>query len=698
MKSDPQPLLPATLLVLALATFTLTSLQAGPLEDALDGGVGTYSTPNASDAAWTTSFGSAESGFVNPGQSSEISVDVTGPGIVSFYWRINASPLGMPPNEVTAFSGIDFDAIGPIASFFAPESLRVAPGSQTVRWTYFQRQSFLGPYDESARLDFVFYYPQQKSVASDAGTNRQFGSAAAIAGNLAVVGAGTAPGAAPSSGAAYLIDVSDMSNPVERAKLTAEDGETDDFFGRSVALCGDLILIGASGGESAYLFDAGNPDSPMQLSRLTVADGSGFGTSVALCGNLAVVGSPYEDGGRGAAYVFDVSDPADPRLVSRLSAGDGNISDTFGISVAVSGTTVLIGSPQHNVGADPDAGSAYLFSLADPSRPLETAKLTASVPMEDETFGSSVALEGERALVGAEAGMGAAYLFDISDPANPAERARIVDSDPETGDLFGARVSLSGDVALIASPGDDPTLVTEPDAGSVHLFDISDPAAPVERAEFTAHDLGDGDFYGFAAGVWGSRAVIGAPGQSTRTGGAYFPSLASHASDISEALPIRKTIGPEGGSYPIRVNAIGAWNAQSNAGFAVLDETSGSRNGSVLVTVSKNRATSPRQATITVAGVPHLLTQEAGPVPPRIVGPKRVTTGGRAARVSLRVRAGLPVTMRVRASGGARARVRGNNPYRITVKKIGRRVTRVRAIAKDTENRSARSTIRVIRR
>src|SRR5262249_37417000 len=152
------------------------------------------------------------------------------------------------------------------------------------------------------------------------------------------------------------------------------DGATNDFFGRSVALNGDTVVVGASGDTfgagtnqgSAYVF-ARSGAVWTQQQKLFANDGAAvdqFGLSVALSGDTALVGAPFADVGanvdQGAAYVFVIRSN---NLVQQqqLAANDGASGDNFGFSVAVSGDTVVVGVLNDDIGANEDQGSAYVF-------------------------------------------------------------------------------------------------------------------------------------------------------------------------------------------------------------------------------------------------------------------------------------------------------------------------------------------------
>jgi len=101
-----------------------------------------------------------------------------------------------------------------------------------------------------------------------------------------------------------------------------------------------------------------------ELHKLTASDaaaGDNFGASVAISGSTAIVGARYDDDS-GSAYLFDV---ATGGQLFKLTASDAAAGDVFGVSVAISGATALVGA-RWDDDAGTDSGSAYLFCLFPP--------------------------------------------------------------------------------------------------------------------------------------------------------------------------------------------------------------------------------------------------------------------------------------------------------------------------------------------
>jgi len=323
-------------------------------------------------------------------------------------------------------------------------------------------------------------WSQRAKLTVDDDSMDAFGWSVAVSddGTTAVIGSHRRKDSDPEPDSAYVFDFSGGSWSQE-AKLTADDGDSKDEFGNSVAVSGDgtTALVGAVGDEdpngedagSAYVFDVSG-GSWNQQAKLTADDGDSkdeFGNSVALSadGTTAVIGT-HRDGDpngdrAGSAYVFDSSGRSWSQQ-AKLVADDGDSKDRFGFSVAVSddGTTALLGTIWDEDPNGDRAGSAYVFDSSGGSW-SQQAKLVADDGGIKDTFGVSVALsdDGNTALIGAprtfdtnSRGQGSAYVFETAGESWSQQATLPLDNDE--GDRFGVSVALSGNdtTALIGDP------------------------------------------------------------------------------------------------------------------------------------------------------------------------------------------------------------------------------------------------------
>ena len=252
---------------------------------------------------------------------------------------------------------------------------------------------------------------------------------------------------------------------VEDLKLLATDGDSFDSFGAAVSASSGRIAIGANFDEdngansgAVYIFERGGAQW-VETAKLLAGDGAEgdfFGTSLALSGDRLVVGANNKDTDVGvdvgAAYVFEFDGAQ--WVETRLAPSDGAAFDRFGKSVAISENRVVAGAVDHDANG-PESGAAYVFEF-DGAQWVETAKLVASNGEGNDRFGWSAALVGDRVVIGAVFGdnddgasTGAAYVFEF-DGAQWVE-TRLAPSDGEELDQFGATVSLHSDRVAVGS-------------------------------------------------------------------------------------------------------------------------------------------------------------------------------------------------------------------------------------------------------
>tara|TARA_R110002111_G_scaffold108858_1_gene167614 strand:- start:602 stop:1858 length:1257 start_codon:yes stop_codon:yes gene_type:complete len=197
---------------------------------------------------------------------------------------------------------------------------------------------------------------------NDPGLGDKFGTSVAMSGNTAIIGASLDDGVHTDSGSAYVFDVTTGN---QLLKLTASDPSERQEFGHSVAISGNIAVVGARDSYSnngyAYIFDISTGNELFKLASPYAENGNYFGWTVATNGDVAIVGALYDDrntDGAGRAYVYDTSTGD---LLYELSASDRAPVDQFGMSMAISGDTVIIGASTDDDAGD-KSGSAYVFN------------------------------------------------------------------------------------------------------------------------------------------------------------------------------------------------------------------------------------------------------------------------------------------------------------------------------------------------
>jgi hypothetical protein len=304
-------------------------------------------------------------------------------------------------------------------------------------------------------------WPGQKLVAGHGATGDQFALSVALDGDVAVAGAPYASvGGEALAGTAYVFTRVDGVWQ-EAAELHADDGVAGDYFGWSVAVRGDVIMVGTSpytfggnfGAGAVYVFVRDgmqwNPVQKLMADGGTAADG--FGSAIALDDDTALVGAWHASNYQGAAYVFTAS--AGHWIQSQvLTASDGVATDVFANALALDGDQALVGAPYATVDGNEYQGAAYAFVRSDGVW-SETGKLSAADPGPGAYFGYSVALDDSHALVGvygANAGRGAGALF--ARDADGWQPVQLLEADDgAVGDQFGMAVALADGVAVVGA-------------------------------------------------------------------------------------------------------------------------------------------------------------------------------------------------------------------------------------------------------
>lgn len=244
-----------------------------------------------------------------------------------------------------------------------------------------------------------------------------FGHSVAIDGNIVVVGAPFDDENGFHSGAAYVFNAVDGT---QLYKLLPKDIREDNWFGYSVAISGDTIVVGANldddsgqNSGSVYVFNASDGQMRYKLLPEDGMEYDFFGEAVAVSGNTLVVGAPYKATNGADSGIACVYKAVDATPVHKLFPEDGAAGDSFGSSVAVDGDVIVVGSPYSDAGGH-DSGAAYAFSAEDGS---QLYKMLPQDGFAGDVFGAAVAAQDGIIVVGASMDAdgsietGSAYIF-----------------------------------------------------------------------------------------------------------------------------------------------------------------------------------------------------------------------------------------------------------------------------------------------
>ena len=369
-----------------------------------------------------------------------------------------------------------------------------------------------------------------KLFPSDANASDSFGISVAIDGNIAIVGAYLNDSRGTDCGAAYVYEFSG-SQWIQKQKLVPSDGAAGDKFARSVAIRGNTIVVGSYYDDnkgSAYVFSnsGGVWTQKQKIVAPDAAIGDKFGCSVAIDNNTIVVGAYGDDIQTGSASVF-VLNGSSWVFQQKITASDAQSGDNFGYSVAIDNNTILIGAMNDDHSGNTDAGSAYLYKRQDTTW-IEQTILRASDSGPAQHFGYSVAIDGNSAVVGAYEGNG-----DVVLGAGAAYVfAKINNNWVEQQKLFDANDPCYGDdFGFAVAIKNDKILVGCPldfvdgnETGSVFEFTHTG-TNWVQTDRFAAGDANTNDRFGASLALSGRHTIIGAPNNinnNKSTGAAYM--------------------------------------------------------------------------------------------------------------------------------------------------------------------------------
>ena len=240
--------------------------------------------------------------------------------------------------------------------------------------------------------------------------------------------------------------------------LTADDAEPYEYFGYSVGIFGNTVVVGAYGGKTsdtgaAYVFTRSGTTWTQQqkLTASDAANGDKFGFSVSIYDETIVVGASDKNSNTGAAYVFTRSETTWTQQ-QKLTASDAELDDNFGYSVTLCEDTVVVGAPFEDTGGT-SAGAVYIYTrVAGTWTEYGTIFRGAA---GGDNYGISVSLYDDTLVVGASGSLnnqGSVYPL-TRNGSTWTQHTALVASSPFNDDSFGRGVSVFLNTVYITAPG-----------------------------------------------------------------------------------------------------------------------------------------------------------------------------------------------------------------------------------------------------
>lgn len=299
-------------------------------------------------------------------------------------------------------------------------------------------------------------------------------------------------------------------------------------------LCG-LTGCGASGGSESIEHVASEGAalaSSQELQKLYAGDGVAldtFGSKIATDGTTLVIGARFADFtgvDNGAVYVYTRTGNT-WTFVQRLTSStvSSTAGESFGASVAVEGNTLIVGAHKADKTPHRDCGAFYIFQ-STAGVWSQVQKVWAPDLAADDHFGWSTSLEGGMLLVSSPedddkgTDSGSVYVFTQSG-STFTYTGKVTGSDSLAGDAFGGSLDRDGNTLVVGARGHDTPL---PYGGAAYVFSLN-AGTWTQSAKLTSSDIAGGDQFGFGVSASGSRVLvsaIAADAMGTDSGAAYL--------------------------------------------------------------------------------------------------------------------------------------------------------------------------------
>jgi len=440
-----------------------------------------------------------------------------------------------------------------------------------------------------------------KLLSFDAANGDEFGYSVCMMDDFIVVGARHDDDYGNASGAAYVFTkpLTGWANSTTCVKLKPTDGAVQDYFGTSVAISGNTIVVGAaedddngSNSGSAYIFTkplAGwtNMFQTAKIKPIVGGIDLNFGKSVCTFGDNILVGT-YLYSGVTKAYAFTKStlDWHDTTETQKLQPPPyyGAQNTQFGYSVSIDSNYAVVGAP----GREKNKGVAFVLYY-DGNIWTNQATLIASDRAIDDMFGYSVGISGDNIVVGAllnknnGISTGSAYVFTkpLTGWANMTQTAKIIASDASASDNFGSSVSISGDNIVVGAKVED-NVVSNSGSAYVYTKPVTGWTNMTQTAKITPSDPHYDGCFGNSVSMAGDNIVVGAfkVNIMTSCGAAYiFSKPLTGWANMTETARILPSDGTTDDQFGISVSISGD-NIVVGANY---DDDNGSNSGSAYI-------------------------------------------------------------------------------------------------------------------
>ncbi|WP_179020669.1 T9SS type A sorting domain-containing protein [Winogradskyella forsetii] len=390
----------------------------------------------------------------------------------------------------------------------------------------------------------------QKMVPLDRASNDSFGFSVAMDGDYAIVGARDDDFSSSLMGSAYIFKKDTNGNWMEHQKISASDKRQFDFFGNSVSISNNYMIIGARGQDydqngnnfenaagAAYIFENDGNGNWNQTQKIVASDRGDtfqavFGETVAISGNYAVVNAALEDTGlagqpilneAGACYIFERDSNGVWNEVQKIVSSDRDANERWGdLATAISGDTIAIGAKKESLDDSGEneilsSGAVYFFQCDTNGVWIEIQKIVASDREQGEWFGESLSIDGNTIVVGAgseyltgntNTQYGAVYIFEKNDIGLWVETQKMRPSYLDHQSKFGHSVAIDNDNIIVRAYRMD--IGSASDGGAAFIFNKDSFGVWNQVASVYDNDAIVSDEFGFSVAISDNYAIVGA--------------------------------------------------------------------------------------------------------------------------------------------------------------------------------------------
>jgi hypothetical protein len=510
---------------------------------------------------------------VNEGSSVTFTITANVPNGTNFLWSTQQVLGTVNSNDFT--------------DFLTSDTITINNNSGTITRTLRNDLTLEGTEGFKIILE-QFLIAEQSKISGPIGA-ADFGFSIAIDGDTAIVGAYRENGAANNVGAAYIY-IKNGSTWELQQRLQPSIIQQDVQFGYSVAISGNTVIVGArfennpvtgqgsntrSGAAYIYVRSGTTWTQQRRLVASTLTAVGYFGHSVAIDGDTVVIGQPGSgpssvDAGR--CFIFFRSGTTWTQQANLIPTGS-RAEDFVGSSVAISGNTVVIGASLYDHTGLTNSGAAYVYIRSGSSWSQQGARFLGNDPGNNMFFGSSVAINNDVVVIGAPSStfynnIGSVYVF-IRSGSTWSQQAKLQASDSTLTNLFGQSVSLKDNVLIVGSPR---TSTTQTYDGAVYAF-VRSGNNWFEEKKITVSDPALNINFGTSLSIGNNSMLIGTSGSRFDF---YDFSLSKLFQASSPTVTINDTSVP---TYAVAPNVTSV-NEGSSVTFTV--STQGVANGTTL--------------------------------------------------------------------------------------------------------------------